>query len=442
MKRKLIGATVVIAAVCIFSATQSMDTSDLEATYMEASYVESTATLHPTDTTQPLITPKQTNTVQPTRIPQSMDTPHPTETPLPVNTPSPTITPMATKEPIKKEGIITSSFSVNIRSEASTNATIIGKLYTGAVLTIENEKNGWCYISSGKIKGYVSSDLITCSDKIEELKKKYLYSYAVVNVKLLNVRSKASTNADIVAKLEKSSEHKVLSVTDQWVHIAIYNTDMTGYVSKEFVTVKSKQLSAVSAKTDQIRKQSMLMKLSELQALQNEATRPTVTPQPTSSPNTKPAVNATTNPTAKPSTKPTSKPIDSVGKTLTNSKEDQIKLLACIIYCEAGYDNYNGKLAVANVILNRVKSSRYPNTVKAVVYQKNQFSPVTSGRLQTQLKNYSSYCSRVQKECIQAAKDALAGNNNVGNRTSFRSARLVSVEDRPDAIQIGAHVFW
>ena len=442
MKRKLIGATVVIAAVCIFSATQSMDTSDLEATYMEASYVESTATLHPTDTTQPLITPKQTNTVQPTRIPQSMDTPHPTETPLPVNTPSPTITPMATKEPIKKEGIITSSFSVNIRSEASTNATIIGKLYTGAVLTIENEKNGWCYISSGKIKGYVSSDLITCSDKIEELKKKYLYSYAVVNVKLLNVRSKASTNADIVAKLEKSSEHKVLSVTDQWVHIAIYNTDMTGYVSKEFVTVKSKQLSAVSAKTDQIRKQSMLMKLSELQAVQNEATRPTVTPQPTSSPNTKPAVNATTNPTAKPSTKPTSKPIDSVGKTLTNSKEDQIKLLACIIYCEAGYDNYNGKLAVANVILNRVKSSRYPNTVKAVVYQKNQFSPVTSGRLQTQLKNYSSYCSRVQKECIQAAKDALAGNNNVGNRTSFRSARLVSVEDRPDAIQIGAHVFW
>ncbi len=442
MKRKLIGATVIIAAVCIFSATQSMDTSDLEATYMEASYVEPTATLHPTDTTQPLITPKQTNTVQPTRIPQSMDTPHPTETPLPVNTPSPTITPMATKEPIKKEGIITSSFSVNIRSEASTNATIIGKLYTGAVLTIENEKNGWCYISSGKIKGYVSSDLITCSDKIEELKKKYLYSYAVVNVKLLNVRSKASTNADIVAKLEKSSEHKVLSVTDQWVHIAIYNTDMTGYVSKEFVTVKSKQLSAVSAKTDQIRKQSMLMKLSELQAVQNEATRPTVTPQPTSSPNTKPAVNATTNPTAKPSTKPTSKPIDSVGKTLTNSKEDQIKLLACIIYCEAGYDNYNGKLAVANVILNRVKSSRYPNTVKAVVYQKNQFSPVTSGRLQTQLKNYSSYCSRVQKECIQAAKDALAGNNNVGNRTSFRSARLVSVEDRPDAIQIGAHVFW
>ena len=62
-------------------------------------------------------------------------------------------------------------------------------------------------------------------------------------------------------------------------------------------------------------------------------------------------------------------------------EEGDRKLLANIIYCEAGGEPYAGQLAVGAVVINRVLSGVFPNTVVGVVYQKNQFSPVASGRL-------------------------------------------------------------
>jgi len=58
-------------------------------------------------------------------------------------------------------------------------------------------------------------------------------------------------------------------------------------------------------------------------------------------------------------------------------------LLAAIIECEAGGEIYEGKLAVGSVVMNRVASSSFPNTVVGVIYQSGQFSPVASGRFAT-----------------------------------------------------------
>ena len=54
------------------------------------------------------------------------------------------------------------------------------------------------------------------------------------------------------------------------------------------------------------------------------------------------------------------------------------KLLANLIYCEARGESYEGKLAVASVVINRILSSKYPDTMAGVIYQKSQFAPVTS----------------------------------------------------------------
>lgn len=88
-----------------------------------------------------------------------------------------------------------------------------------------------------------------------------------------------------------------------------------------------------------------------------------------------------------------------------------IRLLASIIYCEAGNQSYSGKLAVGIVVMNRVRSSSYPNTVKGVIYQKSQFGPVSSGLLDKTMKNYKAggFTSKDQKQCIRAAKQALNG---------------------------------
>ncbi|MDE6915817.1 MAG: cell wall hydrolase, partial [Lachnospiraceae bacterium] len=68
-------------------------------------------------------------------------------------------------------------------------------------------------------------------------------------------------------------------------------------------------------------------------------------------------------------------------------EEGDRKLMANIIYCEAGGEPYEGQVAVGAVVINRVLSSVYPNTVVGVIYQKKQFSPVASGRLALALAN-------------------------------------------------------
>lgn len=111
--------------------------------------------------------------------------------------------------------------------------------------------------------------------------------------------------------------------------------------------------------------------------------------------------------------------------------EEDLELLASIIYCEAKGEPYVGKVAVANVVLNRVKSSQYPDTIRDVIYAKGQFSPVKNGSMAKALKNDSADAS-----CYQAALEALAGSAPVGDKTSFRR-----VNGRSGQV-IGHHVFY
>ena len=107
-------------------------------------------------------------------------------------------------------------------------------------------------------------------------------------------------------------------------------------------------------------------------------------------------------------------------------------LLAAIIYCEAGGEPYEGKVAVGAVVINRVLSSRYPDTVVGVIYQKSQFSPVASGRLELVLTS-----GKATAACYQAADEAMSGVTNVGNCLYFRTP----IEGLT-GINIGGHVFY
>lgn len=107
-------------------------------------------------------------------------------------------------------------------------------------------------------------------------------------------------------------------------------------------------------------------------------------------------------------------------------------LLANLIYCEAGGEGYAGQLGVGAVVINRVLSSVYPDSVVGVIYQGSQFSPVASGRLAAALAE-----GRATASCYQAADDAMKGNTNVGNCVYFRTP----VEGL-SGINIGGHVFY
>jgi spore germination cell wall hydrolase CwlJ-like protein len=112
--------------------------------------------------------------------------------------------------------------------------------------------------------------------------------------------------------------------------------------------------------------------------------------------------------------------------------EGDRRLLANLIYCEAGSESYAGKLAVGAVVINRVLSAVYPNTVVGVIYQSKQFSPVNDGHLALAL----TY-ERATSDCYKAADEAMSGVTNVGQCVYFRTpvAGLTG-------ISIGGHIFY
>lgn len=108
------------------------------------------------------------------------------------------------------------------------------------------------------------------------------------------------------------------------------------------------------------------------------------------------------------------------------------KLLANLIYCEAGGEPYDGKLAVGAVVINRVLSSKFPDSVVGVIYQNKQFSPVGSGRLEIALT-----ADRANADCYRAADEAMSGMTNVGQCLFFRTP-IPGLT----GINIGGHVFY
>lgn len=113
-------------------------------------------------------------------------------------------------------------------------------------------------------------------------------------------------------------------------------------------------------------------------------------------------------------------------------EEDDRYYLANLIYCEAGGEPYEGQVAVGAVVMNRVLSSRFPNTVKGVIYQKKQFSPVASGRFSLALQ-----VNKATPKCYRAADEAMSGVTNVGNCVFFRTP-IPGLT----GINIGGHVFY
>ncbi len=117
-------------------------------------------------------------------------------------------------------------------------------------------------------------------------------------------------------------------------------------------------------------------------------------------------------------------------------QEDVVYWLSHIINAESGNQPLEGKIAVGNVVLNRVASSRFPNTVFEVIHQRGQFTPVSNGTIKL----------TPNEQSIIAAKLCLDGANTVGNALYFINPRYSpnswASRNRPYVATIGAHAFY
>lgn len=101
----------------------------------------------------------------------------------------------------------------------------------------------------------------------------------------------------------------------------------------------------------------------------------------------------------------------------------ELMMLATIIYCEAGNQGWEGQIAVGYVIMNRIRSGLYPNSLEAVLRQSRQFEPVGSGRFDLVLKAEQDPDIRniVTESCWNAARTVVNGSSNVGDSLFFRT---------------------
>ena len=113
--------------------------------------------------------------------------------------------------------------------------------------------------------------------------------------------------------------------------------------------------------------------------------------------------------------------------------EAELELLAGIIEAEAGSGSYPGMVAVGSVVMNRVDSPKFSDTIRGVVYAPYQFQPVRTGRLAVILARGPA------KACRKAAKDVLEGKRNV--RNLYFKAAWYAKKHGITGINIGGNVF-
>jgi N-acetylmuramoyl-L-alanine amidase len=112
-----------------------------------------------------------------------------------------------------------------------------------------------------------------------------------------------------------------------------------------------------------------------------------------------------------------------------------VELLARMIAAEASGEPYRGMVAVGAVIMNRVRSPRFPNSLRAVLFQPRQFEPVANGHF---------WRVKVNATHRRAAREALAGSDPTGGALFFfapAKTRSAWMWSRPVLTQIGRHRF-
>lgn len=272
--------------------------------------------------------------------------------------------------------------ALNVRSDASETASRVGMLYKGCGGIIIERRDGWTKLQSGNIIGWASDAYLLFGEEAESFANDVGKTIATINTETLRVRTAPGRDAEVLGLLPKGEIVEVLNQdTEGWICVDFEGKD--GYVAAEFVDVDFIIASGETIEEIKIR-----------EAAEEEAKR---------------YVN--------------------YGEFTVD--EETMLLLAAIIHCEARGESYEGQVAVGAVVMNRVRSAAFPNTIKGVVYAPGQFTPAMTGILDQVVES-----GKINESCIKAAKEALSGYSNVGDRLFFRR------NNGREGLVLGNHVFY
>ena len=289
-------------------------------------------------------------------------------------------------------GVIDAKDMLDIHAEANTASAVIGQVMEDGHVAILAKYNDWVQIQAGEIAGWVPAENLVETEISNE-------EAVAANEQVIAERTGATASED-----EFFAEEEV-------------QQDETAALQAEASKAAQNEIEEVQAAEEAARIEAE----AQAKAAAEEAARIEAEAQAKAAAEEAARIEAEAQQAALAA---------QAAQTAAISAEE-LKLLANIIYCEAGSESYVGKVAVGNVIMNRVKSASQPNTITEVVYAKGQFSPVRNGSLQRALSS-----DKADAACYQAAIEALAGAQPVGDKLFFRRNNGRSGQ------VIGHHVFY
>jgi uncharacterized protein YgiM (DUF1202 family) len=277
---------------------------------------------------------------------------------------------------------------VNIRESASQESEKVGVLYKdcgGEVLETQQE---WTKISSGDVTGWILNEYLYFGNEAKELASDVGILTAHANTQLLRVRKDANKESEIIGLLSEGEAVEAISEEGDWVSVSYEGTK--GYVSSEFVNVEFT--------VDKAESMEVIKAREEVERARREA-------EAAASRNAK--------------------------KEAVLATASELEILAALIQCEAGGEPYEGQIAVGAVVMNRVRSGGYPNSITEVIYASGQFVPASKGKMESLILE-----KNIRSSCVQAAQEAISGTCNVGDALHFRR------KGNRQGLIIGNHVFW
>lgn len=133
-------------------------------------------------------------------------------------------------------GIVVVDNYLNVREKPSLEGRIIGKMLNYSACNILDTLNGWYYIESGEVTGYISADYVVTGDEAVKLAMEDAKLRAAVNTEALNVRKGPSIDSEVLTQITTNERYEVLEVLDGWVKIALGSYEVA-YVAAEYVEV-------------------------------------------------------------------------------------------------------------------------------------------------------------------------------------------------------------
>lgn len=273
--------------------------------------------------------------------------------------------------------------ALNVRSDVGQESPKVGKMYKDCGGIILDRRDGWTKLQSGNLIGWASDDYLLFGEDALALANDVGKMIATIDTESLRVRMEPNLEAGIYGLLPKGEIVEVISRDEETGWVCIDYDGKDGYVSSEYVLTDFLIDSGETLEEIKIREEA-----------EREAKR---------------HVN--------------------YGEYTTDA--DTLLLLAALIQCEAGGEPYEGQVAVGAVVMNRVRSAAYPDSIHGVIYASGQFTPALNGKVN---RVYES--GRIYASCIKAAEEAISGVSNVGDLTHFRR------NNGRDGIVIGNHVFY